>query len=120
MRASNKLRLAGTGIFFGPGSRDLLLNIDKLHSIQAACKEMDLSYTKALRIIKVMEDELGFVVVHTEKGGNRHGGSSLTEEGRQFLAAYQSVEQKLDAHAQKLVEEAFSFLAPAASENPAP
>ena len=70
---------------------------------------MGMSYTKALRIIRDAEKELGFPLVLSEKGGNNRGMTTLTEKGRQVLAAFKEIYTDVSAYAEKLVNEKFKF-----------
>lgn len=108
MRLINTLRLAKDEVFFGPGPRMLLENIDQQQSLQKASRKTGISYPKALRLLHKMEKELGFAVTEAYKGGADHGGTRLTELGRRFLRAYDEMERELKSYAQQLMEEKFS------------
>ena len=68
-----------------------------------------MSYTKALKIIRTIEDELGFPVVISTKGGNDHGATELTEKGLQVLTAFKEIYKDVSAYAEKLVNKKFKF-----------
>jgi len=104
-----RLRVGNNQVFLGAGSRELLEKIEEHSSIKKATRAMGLSYTKALRIIRTMEAELGFPVVVSEKGGNNHGGTKLTEKGRHVLEVYMEIEREVTRYAQKLLDEKFNF-----------
>lgn len=110
MKAVNTLRVCGSTVFFGPGPKLLLQKIEETASLRKATIETGISYTKALRMLRKMEAELGFAVVESAKGGSERGGTILTEKGRLLLAAYVDVENELDEAAQRLVDEKFAFL----------
>ena len=107
LRPMVKLRMAKQGIFFGPGTAQLLENIDALGSIQEACAQMELSYSKGSRIIKNTEKELGFALLERWSGGASGGGSRLTQEGRRFLDAYKALSVKVQQSAEELFAECF-------------
>ena len=88
---------------------ELLEKIERFSSIKKATEAMGMSYTKALRIIRTMEEELGFRVVISEKGGNRHGNTILTENGKQVLMAFQEMHADVTAYAERLLKEKFKF-----------
>lgn len=111
MYASNTLRLVNQEVFFGPGPRQLLQKIQQYSSLRKATIDTGISYTKALRMVKRMEQQLGFAVVESERGGNERGGTKLTPKGAQLLAAYSEIEQLVDTYAQELVKEKLGFLA---------
>ena len=70
---------------FGKGPKDLLINIDELGSINKAAVEMNMSYSKALRLIKNIESEMNFVVLERKVGGISGGGSALTSEAKNLM-----------------------------------
>ena len=104
-----RLKIGKDVPFFSVGPMTLLQNIETHLSINKATKAMGMSYTKALRIIRTMEQELGFPVVISEKGGSDHGMTQLTEKGKQVLVAFQSIHADVSAYAEKLLEERFNF-----------
>lgn len=95
--------------FFSVGPMELLENIEKHSSIKKATEAMGMSYTKALRLIRLMEEELGFEVVISEKGGSSYGMTRLTSKGRDVLTAFQEIHAEVSAYAEKLVSEKFNF-----------
>ena len=109
LRPVVKLRMAKQGLFFGPGTAELLENIDALGSIQEACAKMDLSYSKGSRIIKNTEKELGFALLERWSGGASGGGARLTSEGRRFLEAYKALSVKVQQSAEALFATCFAL-----------
>ena len=93
--------------FFGPGIVSLLHLIEELGSIQSACKEMKMSYSKAWSIIKRMEKELGFKVLETKAGGLGGGLSVLTDDTKDFLERYDKMSKELDDLSNKLFKKYF-------------
>ncbi len=104
-----RLKIGNNRPFFSVGPMELLEKIDSYTSIKKATEAMGLSYTKALRIIRTMEEELGFAVVISEKGGSSHGMTRLTEKGKQVLEAFQEIYNDVSSYAEKLVAEKFNF-----------
>lgn len=105
-----RLRLKNNdNVFIGKGVRMMLDAIDKYNSISEASRQTGISYPKAIRMIKTLEQELGFEVVNSKKGGHLHGGSCLTEKGKKMLLSYSEIEDKLTDYAKKLVEENFDY-----------
>lgn len=108
IHAQVQVRLAARDIFFGPGTAQLLEMIDRTGSIQVACQEMGLSYSKGSRRIKMVEKELGFSVVQRKAGGIGGGGSVLTEEGRRLISCYRELVQKVRESTDVLYKNCFS------------
>ncbi len=105
MKIKSKLWIeVGGEPVFGRGRRFLLEAIDKYGSINQAAKEINISYRKAWGYIKAMEERLGFRLIERQTGGRNGGGAVLTEEAREFLIKYESLEEGI----QELVDERFS------------
>lgn len=100
----NKLMLRDdNGVFFGPGSAELLEAIDKTGSVRSAASTMGLSYTKAWTIIRNAQKGIGEELVLSVKGGAGGGNARLTDEGKKLLKGYKSFSKK----AQTALEKAF-------------
>ncbi len=78
---------------FGRGRRFLLEAIDKYGSINQAARRINISYRKAWGYIKAMEERLGFRLIERQTGGRNGGGATLTEDAREFLKKYESLEE---------------------------
>lgn len=107
MDAIVSFRIKNKKVFFGPGTRELLERIGETSSLRKATEDMGLSYTKALRMLRDMHNELGFDVVISEKGGQARGKTTLTEKGRHVLEMYKAIDEKVFIYAQKLMDEEF-------------
>ena len=83
---------------FGPGIAELLIGIEKSGSLNQAAKDMNMAYSKAWRIIREVEDKLGFMLI--ERRGAH--GSVLTVQGKTTLETFMRMEQKATAAAQKV------------------
>ena len=94
--------------FFAPGIASLLHKIDELGSIQAACGAMEMSYSKAWKIIRRADQTLGFPLLVSKNGGKEGGNSALTEKGRKFLEAYDRMDKQLAEEAKRLLSENFA------------
>ena len=76
--------------FFGEGPARLLHGIAQTGSLRAAAMSMDMAYTKALKLIRNAENALGFALIRRSTGGKDGGGSTLTEEGKEWLQRYEA------------------------------
>ena len=76
--------------FFGEGPARLLNGVEKTGSLRAAAISMEMAYTKALKLIRNAESALGFPLIRRATGGKDGGGSSLTPEGKEWLARYEA------------------------------
>lgn len=92
---------------FGPGIAELLHNVDKLHSLRAAAKSMNMAYSKAWTITKNTEEALGFRLLESTTGGKNGGGAVLTKEAENILHSYDRYCEKLLKYSNKLLGEEF-------------
>ena len=76
--------------FFGEGPARLLLGVQEYGSLRAAAMSMDMAYTKALKLIRNAENALAIPLIARSTGGKDGGGSSLTPEGKEWLARYEA------------------------------
>lgn len=78
---------------FGQGREDLLRLIQKTGSINAAAKEMGISYRKAWTYIDAMENRLGFPLVARTKGGFGGGESTLSAQAVALLEKFHALKK---------------------------
>ena len=76
--------------FFGEGPFRLLCYVEKTGSLRAAAMEMEMAYSKASKLIKQAEANLGFSLTVRCAGGKDGGGSVLTPEGKRWLRQYEA------------------------------
>lgn len=103
MRCKSKLVLCGERDFFGPGTAKLLHLIDETGSIRQAAIQMDMSYSKAWKMLGKVEDETGIKFLDSTIGGKKGGKSTLTDDGRQFLTKYDEILEKIKAFSDELI-----------------
>ena len=87
--------------FMGIGLVWLLRKIDRCGSINQASKEMDLSYSKALKIINRLEENLGKKLLIRRHGGWERGGAELTPFGKMFINEYDRMQSAVKQSAKK-------------------
>ncbi len=107
LRPSIQVRLEKEDIFFGPGKARLLEYIWETGSVQEACQEMGLSYSKGTRMIKKAEKELGYKLLERWTGGYGGGGSRLTKEGSDLLQKYKEFALQVEIEADRVFQEIF-------------
>ena len=76
--------------FFGEGPLRLLRSVEKTGSLRAAAMEMEMAYSKASKLLKQAEANLGFPLTIRSTGGKDGGGSILTPEGKYWLRQYEA------------------------------
>ena len=76
--------------FFGEGPLRLLRSVERTGSLRSAAMEMEMAYSKATKLIKQAEANLGFALTTRCTGGKDGGGSVLTPEGKRWLRQYEA------------------------------
>jgi molybdate transport repressor ModE-like protein len=94
LRPESKITLATEKAFFGPGTQLLLSLTRETGSLTRASQHMGLSYSKAVKMIKSIERQIGHKVLESRKGGNTGGGSVITEKGNELMARFASFESE--------------------------
>lgn len=89
----------GDEVAIGPGKIDLLRTIGQTRSIAAAARALGLPYKRAWLLIDSLNEGFGHPVVVTATGGRGGGGASLSGLGEQLVAAYDALEERLNAQA---------------------
>jgi molybdate transport system regulatory protein len=83
--------------FFGPGPVQLLEGIEETGSISKAAKKMQMSYKKAWDIVNNLNTTANTPLVLTATGGEKGGGSTISQEARDLIAEYKQLRQRFSA-----------------------
>lgn len=103
------VRLSGeTGVFFGPGPAQLFALVREHASLHRAAGAMNMSYSKAMRIVKDAEAAMGEPMLVRTRGGSDGGGSTLTEAAERLLARYRAFEAALHTEGDRLCAHYFA------------
>ncbi|MCI5996726.1 MAG: LysR family transcriptional regulator [Peptoniphilaceae bacterium] len=95
-----KITLFNDDYAFGNGVFRLLLLTLEYSSLNKACKEMRMSYSKAYKIIQRAEKDLGYKLLIGKTGGTGGGGSELTAEAMELVKFF----NRLKANTEKFVK----------------
>lgn len=82
------VRIFGDDKCFGPGVAELLRRVQREKSLRAAAISISMAYSKAWKVIKNAEADLGFKLLVSTTGGKNGGGAVLSPEAERLLAAY--------------------------------
>ncbi|MBQ0058461.1 MAG: LysR family transcriptional regulator [Lachnospiraceae bacterium] len=102
-----KVAIKGETAFFGPGIADLMRHIDKTGSVKEGCQSMGLSYSKGWSILNRAEKELGYPLIRRNHGGREGGGAAITDQGRELLAKFDQMHERIAAYAEEVYAEIF-------------
>lgn len=87
--------LFGEEARLGPGKIDLLEAIGRTGSISAAGRELGMSYRRAWLLVDAVNALFRTPCVTASAGGAHGGGAQLTGFGRDLVAAYRRIEQRM-------------------------
>lgn len=90
--------------FFGPGRVELLERIEATGSINKAAKQMGMSYKKAWEMINVLNTQTSKPFVITQAGGEKGGGSVITEDAKELIAYHKQLRKRFVAFLEKETE----------------
>ncbi len=85
----------------------LLECIESEQSLQKGAEKAGISYSNAWKLLNLMEQELGRRLVERRLGGTTGGGSSLTEQGREWIGRFRRVERRMKEDAIRIQTEEF-------------
>ncbi|MCF6149572.1 MAG: LysR family transcriptional regulator [Candidatus Kuenenia sp.] len=102
MKVKIKIWLEGeNGVAFAEGRRLLLEAVGRLGSLNAAAKELGMSYRAAWGKIKATEKVLGTKLLKVTTGGKGGGGAELTADAKKLVANFNKYRDRLNAIAEK-------------------
>ena len=93
--------------FFGPLLARFLTVVRHTGSMQTACRQLHISYTKGWKLLKEAEHQLGYGLLVSRSGGTEGGSSRLTEKGEDFLRRYLCMEEELRKESERLFKRYF-------------
>lgn len=100
------------GVAFAEGRKMLLEAVDSLGSLNAAAKELGMSYRAAWGKIRATEKALGIKLLHVAIGGKGGGGATLTPEARKLIRRYKKYHERIafliDREFHKIFKDAFA------------
>jgi molybdate transport system regulatory protein len=94
---------------FGDGPLDILHRVERTGSLRQAASEINMSYSQAWNLMKDLEKRLGFNLLKRKVGGEKGGGSEITEEARELMVKFEifrgRAEQSLNSLYRKIFKE---------------
>jgi molybdate transport system regulatory protein len=107
MKAAFKLWIDQDGKTFGDGPYELLTNVEKMGSLHKASAQMGMSYSKAWKLIRNIEQRLGFFVLDREVGGRSGGGSKITPRAKELMTRYARFRDEAKEAVERIYREQF-------------
>src|SRR6185369_14862755 len=94
--------LVGAEIALGPGKG----------SLPEAARSLEISYMRAWHLLQTINACFKEPLVHSSRGGSKHGGASPTETGRAVVAAY----RRMEAESLRAMDPAWQEILPLLAE----
>jgi molybdate transport system regulatory protein len=110
MKVVYKIWLDHHGKAFGEGPYELLKRVEKTNSLHEAAHQMDMSYSKAWKLIQTMEKRLGFFLLDKKIGGLSGGGSQVTPKGKELMKRYEQFEKEVKKAIEEIYQRHFGSL----------
>lgn len=93
------------GVIFGMGRLKMLEAIERQGSIQAAAKELKMSYRALWGRITATENRIGRQLLTRNIGGASGGGSQLTPFAKILLENYRDIHQRIAMESDRLFQD---------------
>jgi molybdenum cofactor cytidylyltransferase len=108
LNCSVKIGVKRKYMFFDSELCELLHEVDQCDSLNKACKETGMAYSKGWKIVKIAEHQLGFNLLDSRVGGNYGGGSALTDQCRKFIGDYENFLSRVQKYAYDTFRQQFA------------
>jgi len=92
---------------FGDGPLDILHRVERTGSLRQAAAEISMSYSQAWNLMKDLEKRLGFNLLKRKVGGEKGGGSEITEEARELMVKFTMFRKRADQSLHLLYKKIF-------------
>ena len=94
----------------------LLSHISEIGSLKHAAARMGVSQSKAIKMVAVAEEQLGYQLLATSRGGPGGGRSALTKEASELMARYEAFRADFTEHIIAAVDRHFGDMGQAAND----
>ena len=94
--------------FIGDGRFRLLSAVQRFGSINAACKDLCISYRKAWAQLQAMEESSPFPLMERRTGGTGGGFSHLTPETLELLKRFEKLRNQVNSKADQCFKTCFA------------
>jgi molybdate transport system regulatory protein len=92
---------------FGAGLAQLLVEVEHLGSLEAAARQVNISYQRARNVVRNAEEQFGRRLIQPGATGGGDEGLALTWAGKRMLAVYLRLSEKAAAYIDDTFAQAF-------------
>ena len=110
MKVVYKIWLDNDGKAFGQGPHELLKRVQRTNSLHQAANQMGMAYSKAWKLIQIVEKKLGFSLLEKRVGGRSGGGSRVTSEAKELMKRYEQLERDASEALEKIYRKHFGSM----------
>ena len=110
MKVAYKVWIDSHGQAFGEGPYELLIRTRKTGYLHQAARQMDMSYSKAWKLIQIMEKRLGFLLLCRRVGGRSGGGSDVTAEADDLIKRYIQFRKDVNEALERIYQKYFGSM----------
>lgn len=107
MKYDVRIRVGNNDLSFGKGVVDLLEGIKEYGSLSTAYKHMNMSSSKAWKILNHAQEDLGFSLVETKTDGKNGGNTVLTSQGQKLLGDYKAMSEEIKTYSETIFNKYF-------------
>ena len=86
----------------------MLKGVEEQGSLRKAAQDMNMSYSLAHKLIKNLEDRLGYRLIERTVGGTGGGGSMLTREAKNLMKDYNDFSREAELALDHLFQQYFT------------
>ncbi len=108
LRAKVDISLARKKNFLNLETVEFLIAIDWLGSMNKACKETKIPYSRGWTMINDAEEQMGHALIRRQTGGKKGGSSSLTREGKDLIKKYLALQETVESAAEEAFKKIFT------------
>ena len=110
MKVACKIWIDQNGKAFGDGPYELLKGVEKTASLHKVADQMGMAYSKAWKLIRMMEQRLGFFLLDRKVGGRSGGGSQITPRAKELMLCYGRFREEAEEAIERIYQKHFSSL----------
>jgi molybdate transport system regulatory protein len=107
MRVACKFWIDQNGKAFGDGPFELLKGVEETASLHKVANQMGMAYSKAWKLIRTMEQRLGFVLLDRKVGGRSGGGSRITPQAKELMLSYGRFREEAEETIERIFQKHF-------------
>ncbi len=110
MKVAYKVWIDHHGKAFGDGPYEILKGVEKTRSLHKVADQMGMSYSKAWKLIRIIEQRLGFPLLVRRVGGKSGGGSQITPQAEELMLCYGRFRKAAKVALERVYQKQFSSL----------